>query len=223
MKAAQTAPLVLVFDFDGVLVDSMDIKADAFCSLYADQSPEIIQAIRAFHAENGGMPREKKFEHFETKILGKDFDRDRLDRLSRDFSVAVVDRVASASEIEGAGQLLQELAPQYPLFVASATPEAELRAIVDRRGWSSFFVAVYGSPRSKSEILRDISHRRRIDISQLLLVGDSAHDLEAARSAGSAFLGFADNGRNSFPPGVETIPRLPALAKWLSNSVHGGV
>jgi phosphoglycolate phosphatase-like HAD superfamily hydrolase len=223
MKSAQTEPLAIVFDFDGVLVDSMDVKADAFCALYADQSPEKIQAIRAFHAENGGMPREQKLAHFETTILGKDFDRDRLDTLSRDFSDTVVDRVVEASEINGAERLLQEFAPRYPLFVASATPETELRSIVNRRGWSPFFVAVYGSPRSKSEILRDMSRRHRIDIGQLLLVGDSAHDLEAARSAGSAFLGFADNGRNSFPPGVETISRLSVLGKWLSNHVYGGL
>ena len=52
---------ILVFDFDGVLADSVDIKADAFAELYSPYGSEIVEQVVAHQLANGGMSRFEKF------------------------------------------------------------------------------------------------------------------------------------------------------------------
>lgn len=201
----------IVFDFDGVLVDSMDAKADVFCTLYSDQSSSIRASIRDFHLSHGGMSRSEKFKYFETVLLSRPLDAARIESLSEQFEVLVEPLVARAPEIHGATRLLHLLEGQLPLFVASATPQTELRRVVEARGWTRFFTATFGSPFAKEEILREISRRTGLRTDLVLLVGDSSSDLRAATVAGTQFVGFRDNGKNSFPEDVQTIERLEAI------------
>jgi beta-phosphoglucomutase-like phosphatase (HAD superfamily) len=46
----------VIFDFDGVIVESMDIKTQAFVELFRDH-PEHHETIVRLHLENGGMSR----------------------------------------------------------------------------------------------------------------------------------------------------------------------
>ena len=50
----------VIFDFDGVIVESLDVKADAFRSLFADH-PEHVDQIVRLHRENLGVSRYEKF------------------------------------------------------------------------------------------------------------------------------------------------------------------
>ena len=91
-----------VFDFDGVLANSVEVKTRAFEQLYLSHGPEIAAAVVRHHRENGGMPRRLKFKHYEATFLGTPADNDRLDQLSNQFSALVVDKVVAAPEIPGA-------------------------------------------------------------------------------------------------------------------------
>lgn len=205
----------IVFDFDGVLVDSMDAKAGVFCALYADQASHVVESIRDFHFSHGGMSRSEKFEYFETRVLGRPLDATRIESLLKRFEERVAPLVENAAEIHGATQMLESLTGRLPLFVASATPEAELNRIVRARGWAKFFSAVYGSPCAKEAILNKISIGLGLRTEQLLLVGDSSSDLHAAKVAGTQFLGFCDEGKNSFPANVLTIENLVTIESLL--------
>ena len=55
----------LVFDFDGVIVDSFDVKKTAFSNLYLQYGEDIAKKVLEFHdSGNGGMCRVKKFKFF---------------------------------------------------------------------------------------------------------------------------------------------------------------
>jgi beta-phosphoglucomutase-like phosphatase (HAD superfamily) len=51
----------VLFDFDGVIVESVYVKTEAFRELFAGES-EYLSEILAFHLANGGMSRYTKFE-----------------------------------------------------------------------------------------------------------------------------------------------------------------
>ena len=42
----------IVFDFDGVLVDSVNIKTEAFARLFDHEGPEVLEKVVAYHLEN---------------------------------------------------------------------------------------------------------------------------------------------------------------------------
>ena len=60
---------ILIYDFDGVICQSVNIKTEAFRELYKHQSKDKIEEFIDFHYKHGGVSRFKKIEHMETKIL----------------------------------------------------------------------------------------------------------------------------------------------------------
>ena len=53
----------ILFDFDGVLVESVDIKTKAFAKLFENEGPEIVNKVVEYHLANGGVSRFKKFDY----------------------------------------------------------------------------------------------------------------------------------------------------------------
>ena len=60
--------LLFIFDFDGVLVDSVELKTIAFVHLYEEYGSHIVDLVIAFHCKNGGMSRFEKFKYFHNNI-----------------------------------------------------------------------------------------------------------------------------------------------------------
>ncbi len=118
-----------VFDFDGVIAESTDIKTEAFRRLF-DGDERAVE----YHEANMGVSRYDKFRHITTEILGRTYTPEDERRLGERFSELVVDEVVRCPFVPGARELLERLAGELPLFVASATPEDEVRRIVSLRG-----------------------------------------------------------------------------------------
>jgi HAD superfamily hydrolase (TIGR01549 family) len=173
-----------VFDFDGVVLESADIKTNAFRRLFDGNE----QAV-AHHLENVGISRYEKFRYITTEILGRPYTEDEERRLAERFSELVLDEVLTCPFVPGARELLERRAPELPLFVASGTPEDELRHIVAARGLDGMFVGVYGTPATKGEILRRILDQRALERRHVVMVGDARTDLDGAREAGVRFVG----------------------------------
>ena len=178
----------IVFDFDGVILDSANVKTEAFVELYAHHGAEVTARVREHHLANLGISRFKKFEWIATHILGAPLTAEHSRELGEQFSALALSRVLSAPFICGAQDSLAQLASKYPLFVASGTPQEELDTIVDRRGLRPYFREIHGTPREKPEILRDIMQRFGLSTSELLFIGDGMSDYKAASAVGVEFL-----------------------------------
>jgi phosphoglycolate phosphatase-like HAD superfamily hydrolase len=203
-----------VFDFDGVVLESVEIKTIAFRRLFEDH-PEG-ERIVPYHLANGGISRFRKFRWFYEEVRGEPLSEAESERLGERFSELVLDEVRRCAFVPGARELLERLAPRLPLFVASGTPEDELRGIVDDRGLGGVFAGVYGTPPTKAEILRRIMSERDLRPPELVMVGDAMSDFDGAAGAGVPFVGrvYADEP-SPFPDGTFTVPDLAELdARW---------
>jgi phosphoglycolate phosphatase-like HAD superfamily hydrolase len=202
----------VIFDFDGVIVESEEIKTRAFAALYREHGADVVAAIVEHHQANGGISRRKKIRWCHRTQLGIEPDEPALDLLCQRFSALVEDEVVASDWVAGAEQALRNLHGRLPLFVVSGTPHDELCRIFARRQLSHWFVEVWGSPREKPEIIEDILSRHQYDRRRVLFVGDSAADLRAARATGLRFLGrLADGQLSPFPPGTPAITDLTQL------------
>ncbi len=210
-------PAALAFDFDGVVVESTDIKAEAFLELFVDH-PQHHPAILAHHLDHLGISRYRKFEWIYRELLGRPLGAAESKRLGRRYSRLVVDRTVRCPLVPGALECLREVAGRLPVFLVSGTPDAELRTIVERRELTGYFRAVHGGPRSKESILSEILTRQRLSAARLLVVGDGLSDLRAARAVGARFLARRTPGRyrNRWPAGVEVIADLHPLRRALA-------
>ena len=78
------------FDFDGVILDSVNVKTKAFAAMFQSYGPEIENAVVRYHLENGGVDRYEKFKYFYENFLDKHLTQNEMEKLSKQFSQLVV-------------------------------------------------------------------------------------------------------------------------------------
>ncbi|WP_193186432.1 HAD family hydrolase [Nisaea sediminum] len=203
----------VIFDFDGVLVESTSIKTDAFAKLFESYGSEIVSRVVRHHLENSGVSRYEKIAHYHAMLIGSPITSDEVNAEADRFGAIVEDLVVGAPEVAGATSLLSSLRNQAkPAFVASATPHAELVRILERRGMSDHFKDVYGSPTTKLNAAGEIISRYDFSPERVLFIGDARADFEAATGAGCRFVGRLINGEGSpFPAETVTVASLEGL------------
>ena len=181
---------LLVFDFDGVIADSISVKTEAYRALYKPYGKLITEKVVEHHRANGGMSRYEKFEHYHKFFLDIDIAQESMDQLCKDFSKLVVKKVIAAREIEGIGQFLEKLfLSNKTCVINSATPTEEIVEIVNKRNLSKYFAEIYGSPTSKQENLKSAMHKYNLQPNDLLFFGDDKADLIAADNLNIQFTG----------------------------------
>lgn len=186
---------VVVFDYDGTLVDSYEIKRESYWRAVA----EVLHlgagdrpVVDASYARTSGAHR---FEQFADTMaaLGravKDAERD-------DFSsrYSAYNRAAESKmrEFPSVRSVLSTLRPRYDLVLASGLPHDDLVADVTRRGLAAFFCVVEGGDKG-----RTLDRLRAEGRGVRLFVGDTSHDEAVATARGIPFFtvrGDADLAR----------------------------
>lgn len=206
----------IIFDFDGVILNSVDIKTKAFARLFEEHGPEVVEQVVAHHLAQCGISRFRKFAHIYEHILLRPMPEGESERLGEKFSALVFDEVVKAAWIPGAVEFLRDHHTRYQCFVASGTPEDELVRIVRLRDLERYFAGVFGTPATKEEITRRIFAEHGLKCDNVLFIGDALTDFHAANACEVRFVGIASGGSAPFPPGTEVLPDLRGLADLLS-------
>ena len=189
----------IVFDFDGVILESVDIKTRAFVELF-NNFPQHKEKIVKLHLENGGMSRYRKFEIIYREFLRRPLDEDERKNLGDSFSQIVYREILACPYVPGAREFVDNRKDKYQLYVASGTPQSEIWDIVQKRNLNDIFIGVYGSPSTKAEILRKIMSENGWQPREIIFIGDAMTDYQGALQAGVPFIGRVPSGeRNSFP------------------------
>lgn len=197
------------FDFDGVILDTVHVKTEAFATLFRPYGSDVEREVVHFQMEHGGLSRFIKFRHAIENILGETATEERLAELGQQFADLVYDSVLEASFMPGAKETLDALHGALPMYVVSGTPEEELLRIVRARKLDGYFAAVLGSPRPKPEIVMDELTRAGFTAARSLFVGDASTDYDTARAVAMPFLGIVPAGAPSpFPQSTAISPRV---------------
>lgn len=209
----------IIFDFDGVLVESVDVKTRAFASLYAEHGARVVAQVEDYHRRNGGLSRFEKFRYYQTEILGgPPLAESQVAQLAASFSTLVVDQVVAAPMTVGAQEFLDRCHGRLPLFVVSGTPTAELDEILRQRDLRRYFSAIWGSPRSKAENIAELLRDNELHAGRCLMLGDAIADYDGAAANCVNFLGRVAAGHsNPFAAEVATFADFASLpAAWQS-------
>ena len=203
----------IIFDFDGVLVESVDVKTKAFARMFEDRGVEIVRQVTDFHLKNGGLSRVHKFKYYYKEILKCSLSEKKLEELCNTFSRLVVDEVINSPYVKGAREFLEKYHRAIDFYIASGTPEEELMEIIRYRGINNYFKGIYGSPKQKDEIARKIIEQNGYDLNEVIFIGDSITDLMGANGSGIRFIGrVSDSGDDPFAgKGVNAIKDLNDL------------
>lgn len=199
------------FDFDGVLVDSTELKTQAFYTLFKEYPLEAVDKIVAYHKQHGGVSRVLKIRYAFESILKQPLEEERLKVLAKRYEDLVVQRVISAPWIAGAKETLESLLDDYPLFLISGTPQPELQTIINNRNMCHYFREVLGSPVTKIEHLHNLLSCYSLSPYDCVFVGDAHTDMHAAETHEIPFIGI--QGEYAFPDGTTVLPNCTLLTQ----------
>jgi len=174
----------IVFDFDGTLIDSNEIKLSAFYEVTAHIPGAGAELDRIFQDPN----RRDRYDIFAalqarlgsdaanlTKAYGERCERVILDELEKSHVTEILDKLKSEGR---------------KLFIASATPEVNLVAMLDKSELVTRFEGIYARPAGKADILKRIMEEHDLQTSEMVMVGDGEDDFRGAKEFGCRFIGI---------------------------------
>jgi phosphoglycolate phosphatase-like HAD superfamily hydrolase len=180
----------IFFDFDGVILDSVNIKTHTFELLFNNFSEKIVSKILEHHKENGGMSRFEKIKYYFKEYIHHDLTSFEFELYCKKFSELSFDLVCKCNFIFGALEFITENHNQYELHIISATPEDELKKIVQFKDLEKFFLEILGSPKSKNENIELIIKKYNYKRNEIISIGDSKNDYESAKKSKILFIGI---------------------------------
>lgn len=180
----------LVFDCDGVVLNSNSVKTKAFYQATLPYGESAAKAMVEYHVANGGVSRYKKFAHFLeniapacTALRGCHT----LEVLLEAYASYVREGLLTCDIAPGL-EILRQKTCDARWFIVSGGDQAELRDVFAQRGIASWFDGgIFGSPDTKDEILQRELVAKEIQLPALFL-GDSKYDFQAATAAGLDFV-----------------------------------
>ncbi|OGU10236.1 MAG: hypothetical protein A2075_21525 [Geobacteraceae bacterium GWC2_58_44] len=181
----------IVFDFDGVLAETNQIRIEGFRALFSSYPAEARDAMASFATANGGLSRYVKIRYFFETIVSKPVSEEEVQRHAAAYSAIVKEKIVAADAVAGSLEFLAQGSQQLDFAINSGSDQLELRSVCASRGIADFFLHILGSPASKQENFQrlfDLTGWQRQDC---LFVGDAGNDLKAANDMGIAFLARA--------------------------------
>jgi len=169
----------LIFDCDGVVLNSNKIKTAAFYNAARPYGVNAAEALVEYHKKNGGISRYTKFEYFLKNIVKTKLEQLELDLLLENYAYEVRDGLLYCQISPGLENLRK--ATQSRWLIVSGGDQNELRSIFSQRNlMEDFNGGVFGSPDTKDTILLRELENGNINL-PALFIGDSKYDYQAAK------------------------------------------
>lgn len=177
----------LIFDCDGVILNSNKLKTAAFVAAARPYGVNAAEALAEHHMAHGGVSRYRKFEHFLRDIVGVPVEQSMLDSLLETYGRLVRKGLLTCNVDPGLGAL-REATSSARWMVVSAGDQDELRDIFHLRNLTkNFDGGIFGSPDTKEAILAREQANSNIQ-PPALFIGDSRYDHEISLQAGIDFV-----------------------------------
>lgn len=171
---------VYIFDCDGVILDSNQLKIDAMeraLSALSFDDKKIAICVSYF-SNNFGKSRFHHVDVFLDEILKIDNNRESIkNKILESFSSQCKKLYLEAELTPGFLSFIEQLSGNK--YVASGSEQSELREIFSARDLDRYFKEVFGSPKPKADLIKDILLKE--DSQHAVMIGDAVSDLEAAK------------------------------------------
>lgn len=209
----------IIFDCDGVLLDSNKVKSKAFYEVALPFGEELANELVDYHKEYGGVSRNQKFHYFLEHILNKPDKDISLDDLLINYGSLVINSLIKSNKCDGL-DFLRAHSHKAKWIVVSGGNEEEIKKVFKQKDMLSYFDGgIFGSPKSKDNIFSDLIENQVIQFPAIYL-GDSKYDHQVATKYLIDFLFI--HGWTEFKNwetycrehSVSSIEKVAELANW---------
>jgi phosphoglycolate phosphatase-like HAD superfamily hydrolase len=171
----------IIFDNDGVILDSNQAKTEAFSKSVEGYEINKIREFLDYHTANGGISRFEKFDHFYRNILKIENYQEQSKKSLDIFAHLAKKALLEAEEMDGVLDFIKNIYKSDKLiYVISASDQEELIDVYTDRDIGKYFDRILGSPVSKEYHLERLLDSNQISYPALYF-GDSSTDFILAK------------------------------------------
>jgi len=172
---------LIVFDWDGTIIDSTGTIAECIQQAAAEMSLPVPHDERARHVIGLGL-------HDSLRHAVPELPASRYADFVALYRKHFLAREDAMKLFPGMDELLAELQKTHTLAIATGKSRKGLDRALDAGGLRKYFAASRcgdeTSPKPHPAMLRELMDELNLSQPQLLMIGDTSHDLEMANAAG---------------------------------------
>ena len=185
----------LIFDCDGVIINSNFIKAKCFKETILKFGEDYTKEFMKYNETASGISRKEKYNYFLNKILQKKHrqltKKNELEVLLAEFSKRLQNSILDC-EVSKYLKSLREIDPEQDWLIVSGSDHEELQEIIRKKGLFDFFNAgIFGNLDSKFNIIKNQFLNKNIE-KPVLFLGDSKLDFLTAKNLDIDFIFVSD-------------------------------
>ena len=176
--------IAIIFDFDGVIINSHKIKTQAFYYTFKSYGKNFASKAKKFHLNNIGKSRYIKFKFILKKIFKSGILKQRLLLLDEKFDNFINSKIKKMHPSKYLIEFFKNKKNSSDFYISTGTPQAKIMKILREKKIIKYFKKVYGSPRSKIDHIKEIKK----DYNKIIFIGDSFEDFKAAEKTVVKFI-----------------------------------
>lgn len=176
--------LNIIFDFDGVIINSHLTKTLAFYDVFKVYGKNVALRAKKFHLNNIGKSRYFKFKFIFKNILKLKLTKKKIKILDEKFDFFLQEKLNKMIPSKTLINFLKKKNRVWNLYISTGTPRAKIIKILKKKNLLIYFKKVYGSPSSKIYHINKINKNNKKSI----FIGDSFEDYIAAKKAKIKFI-----------------------------------
>ena len=181
----------ILFDFDGVILDSMPIRDYGFKKIFEYFDDALVSQLLSYHNENGGLSRYVKIKYFYNEILDKEILEEEISNYASNFSKIMKKELVNKKYlIVDTLEFIKNNFKKYNLHIVSGSDERELQYLCKKLEIDVYFQSINGSPIEKNKLVKSVLLDNEYLAKETILIGDSINDYVASEVNGIGFYVF---------------------------------
>ncbi len=210
---------LIVFDWDGTLIDSAATIVQCIQDAARDMGLEVPDRERASHVIGLGLQDS-------LRLAVPSLQAERYPDFAAHYRRHFLGRQDSMLLFSGVRELLEENSKRRLLAIATGKSRRGLERALDagdlRRHFCASRCADETNPKPHPAMLLELMEEFSVDKTKTLIIGDTSHDLEMARAAGVDALAVtygahAEEGLRACNPRA-CVSSVAALGEWLKRN-----
>jgi HAD superfamily hydrolase (TIGR01549 family) len=181
----------ILWDFDGVILDSMEVRNWGFREIFKSFETEKVELLLDYHKKNGGLSRYVKIRYFFEEILNKKITDEDVLKYANDFSILMKKELTNPKNlIIEVLEFIKNNNQKYKFHIVSGSDQNELRFLCQELNIAYYFISIHGSPTPKKELVSSLLKKYKYTSKETVLIGDSINDFDAAKDNHIYFLAY---------------------------------
>ena len=196
----------ILWDFDGVILDSMKIRDSGFQQIFNCFENNKVDEFISYHNFNGGLSRFHKIKYFYNNLLNKTITEEQIQQYANRFTVLMKAQLSNPKHlILDSVKFIKSHYRDYNFHIVSGSEHNELNYLCEKLDLAKYFKSINGSPTAKIDLVKSLLENEKYKKNETILIGDSFNDFEAAQINSIKFYGYNNIDVRSLDEYIETF------------------